>query len=72
VHAFEEALRDGHVDVLIVNTQTEGSLPAQLRGVAEGAGVPVVEVTETMPPGERSFVSWQVDQLRALRQALGG
>ena len=49
VHAFEEALRGGHVDVLIVNTQTEGSLPAQLRGVAEGAGVPVVEVTETMP-----------------------
>jgi len=72
VHAFEEALRGGHVDVLVVNTQTEGSLPAQLRSVAEGAGVPIVEITETMPPGEQSFVSWQVDQLRALGQALGG
>jgi zinc/manganese transport system substrate-binding protein len=72
VNAFEELLRDGTVDVLIVNTQTEGSLPAQLRSVAEGAGVPIVEVTETMPPGETSFLSWQIDQLNALRTAVGG
>ena len=72
VNAFEELLRGGTVDVLIVNTQTEGSLPAQLRSVAEKAGVPVVEVTETVPPGETSFVAWQVDQLTALRAALGG
>ena len=72
VNAFEELLRGGTVDVLIVNTQTEGSLPAQLRSVAENAGVPIVEVTETVPPGESSFVTWQVDQLKALRAALGG
>jgi zinc/manganese transport system substrate-binding protein len=72
VNAFEELLRGGTVDVLIVNTQTEGSLPAQLRDVAEKAGVPIVEVTETVPKGESSFVAWQVDQLKALRAALGG
>jgi zinc/manganese transport system substrate-binding protein len=72
VNAFEELLRGGTVDVLIVNTQTEGSLPAQLRSVAENAGVAIVEVTETVPPGETSFVAWQVDQLKALRAALGG
>jgi zinc/manganese transport system substrate-binding protein len=72
VNAFEELLRGGTVDVLVVNTQTEGSLPAQLRAVAEKAGVPIVEVTETVPPGESSFVAWQVDQLTALRAALGG
>lgn len=71
VNAFEELLRGGTVAVLIVNTQTEGSLPAQLRSVAENAGVPIVEVTETVPPGESSFVSWQLDQLTALRKALG-
>ena len=57
--------------MLIVNTQTEGSLPAQLRSVAEDAGVPIVEVTEPCPPAGL-VVAWQVDQLTALRAALGG
>jgi zinc/manganese transport system substrate-binding protein len=65
-------LLDGHgVDVLIFNTQTEGSVPDQLRSQAEKSGVPVVEVTETVAPGARSFEAWQVDQLTALAKALG-
>ena len=28
--------------------------------------MPVVEVTESVPPGESSFVAWQLDQLKAL------
>lgn len=63
-------LEDGGVDVLIVNTQTEGSLGEQIRDAASGAGVPVVEVTETVPPGASSFVDWQVAQLEQLREAL--
>ena len=35
----------------IYNTQTEGSVPEQICTAAEAAGVPVVEVTETVPPG---------------------
>ena len=38
---------------------------------AEDAGVPVVEVTETVPPGQDSFVAWQDGQLEALAKALG-
>lgn len=72
VKAFEDLLRGGTVDVLIYNTQTEGSVPAQLRSVAEGAKVPVVEVTESVPPGQPSFVAWQLAQLEALAEALGG
>jgi len=34
--------------------------------------VPVVEVTESQPSGAGSFVAWQVAQLRALAEALGG
>src|SRR5690606_24863998 len=45
--ALRSALRNRQVDVLVVNTQTEGSVPERLREVAEDAGVPVVEVTET-------------------------
>ena len=72
VNDFEQALRSKRMDVLVYNVQTEGAVPEQIRGVAEASGVPVVEVTETLPPGQSSFVAWQVAQLRALVQALGG
>lgn len=69
--AFLRLLGDKGVDVLIYNVQTEGSAPQQIRSAAEQAGVPVVEVTESVPPGTTSFESWQVDQLTALAKALG-
>ncbi|CAN5347183.1 zinc ABC transporter substrate-binding protein [soil metagenome] len=69
--AFRQLLADKGVDVLIFNTQTEGSLPDQIRSAAEQAGVPVVNVTETVAPGAVSFEAWQVDQLTALAKALG-
>jgi zinc/manganese transport system substrate-binding protein len=68
--AFEAALADGSVDVLIHNTQTTGSVPEQLIAAAEDAGVPVVEVTESAPDGDGSFVAWQLDQLSRLSDAL--
>jgi zinc/manganese transport system substrate-binding protein len=68
--AFVAALADGGIDVLVYNAQTAGSLPEQLRTAAEDAGVPVVEVTESAPDGDGSFVEWQVDQLGALSDAL--
>lgn len=69
--AFLRLLGDKGVDVLIYNTQTEGSVPQQIRAAAESAGVPVVDVTETVAPGTDSFEAWQVDQLTALAKALG-
>jgi zinc/manganese transport system substrate-binding protein len=69
--AFRRTLADHQIDVLIYNTQTEGSVPQQIRAAAEAAGVPVVEVTETVPPGTTSFETWQVAQLTALAKALG-
>jgi len=68
---FTTALADHQIDVLIYNTQTEGSIPEQIRAAAQQAGVPVVNVTETVPPGVTSFETWQDDQLTALGRALG-
>ena len=68
--AFQAALTEGRVDVLLYNTQTAGSLPEQLRTAAEEADVPVVEVTESAPDDDGSFVEWQVDQLDRLSDAL--
>ncbi|SDC30043.1 zinc/manganese transport system substrate-binding protein [Mycolicibacterium neoaurum] len=69
--AFLRLLGDRGVDVLIYNTQTEGSVPEQVRAAAEAAGVPVVNVTETIAPGAETFEAWQVNQLTALAEALG-
>nr|WP_284235475.1 zinc ABC transporter substrate-binding protein [Mycolicibacterium sp. TUM20984] len=71
IAAFQTALADKQIDVLIYNTQTEGSVPEQIRSAAEAAGVPIVDVTETVPPGQTSFEGWQDGQLTALAKALG-
>jgi zinc/manganese transport system substrate-binding protein len=71
IDAFRTELAGRHVDVLIYNTQTEGSIPEEIRSAAEQAGVPVVNVTETVPPGQNSFEGWQCAQLSALGKALG-
>ena len=70
--ALEALLRDRRAAVLIVNIQTEGSLVDQLRTESQDAGVPVVEVTETMPADAPSFVAWQQRQLEALGVTLLG
>lgn len=70
IEAFHAALASRQIDVLIYNTQTDGSIPKQIRTAAEQAGVPVVDVTETLPPDQTSFVGWQDNQLTALGRAL--
>jgi zinc/manganese transport system substrate-binding protein len=69
--AFRTAVASRQIDVLIYNTQTEGSIPEQIRSAARLAGVPVVKVTETVPPGQTSFEGWQYAQLVELGKALG-
>jgi len=69
--SFQAALREKQVRVLIVNTQTQGAVTEQLRATAESAGVPVVEITETIPSGAGSFLAWQQTQLERLASALG-
>jgi zinc/manganese transport system substrate-binding protein len=70
VDALLRALGAGEVDVLVLNSQTEGAVPRQIRRAADAAGVPVVEVTETVAPHARGFIDWQVGQLSAIGQAL--
>jgi zinc/manganese transport system substrate-binding protein len=57
------------VHVLLYNKQAVSPITARVRTAAQHAGVPVVAVTETLPPG-LSFQSWQLLQTRALARAL--
>ncbi len=71
IAAFERDLRTHSVHALIYNRQTGSGLARRMRSVAIAAGVPVVEVTETEPPGER-YAQWMLRQLDALERALAG
>jgi zinc/manganese transport system substrate-binding protein len=57
------------IRVLLYNSQAVSPLTARIRDAALREGVPVVAVTETLPPG-RTFQAWQLAQTRALAAAL--
>lgn len=57
------------VRALILNAQTETPTTDQVRQAAEAAGVPVVEVTETLPEGT-DYLGWMTAQVEALASAL--
>ncbi|TWF77906.1 zinc/manganese transport system substrate-binding protein [Pseudonocardia hierapolitana] len=59
------------VRALVVNAQTETPSTDQVREAAQTAGVPVVEMTETLPEGSGDYVDWMGGQIDALAGALG-
>lgn len=70
VAAFEADLRGRRVRLLITNAQVSEPTTARLAGIARAAGVPVVGVTETQPPGA-TYAGWMLGQLDAVAAALG-
>jgi zinc/manganese transport system substrate-binding protein len=59
------------VRALILNAQTETPSTNQVRDAAQTAGVPVVEMTETLPEGVPDYATWMGGQIDALAGALG-
>ena len=70
IAAFEKDLRTHAVKVLLYNSQTSEALTERMKKIAQDAGVPVVGVTETEPPGQ-NYQAWMLSQLDALDKALG-
>lgn len=68
---FDADLRQHKVKVLLYNSQVIDARTTHIKRLAMSSGVPVVGMAETMPPGE-TFQHWQLEQDRALLQALGG
>jgi len=71
VAAFENDLKERKARVLIYNSQVSGKLTQRLRDIAGKAKVPVIGVTETMPPNV-SFQDWVLGELDVLDKALSG
>jgi len=69
VAAMSELVAQRRIRVFLYNSQAVSPLTARLRSAAQEAGIPVVPVTETLPP-RLTFQQWQLEQARALAAAL--
>ncbi len=70
--AMDQLITDHRVKVLLYNAQTVSAVTEHVRALAEQAKVPVVAVTETLPPSYRTYQAWQLAQAKAILRALGG
>jgi zinc/manganese transport system substrate-binding protein len=57
------------IKVLIYNVQTVTPSTTKLENDARAQNIPIVPVSETMPPG-KTYQTWMLDQLNVLEQAL--
>ena len=71
VQRMDDLIGKRRVRALVYNDQAATTATQRLRAFADRSGVPVVTVTETLPPGEH-LAGWQARQARALLEALGG
>jgi zinc/manganese transport system substrate-binding protein len=71
IAAFETDLKQHKVKALVNNTQVSEALSQRLVAIAKAANIPVVGVTETLPPGKH-FQDWVLAELDALDKALSG
>jgi zinc/manganese transport system substrate-binding protein len=70
--AFDADITSHEVKVLLYNAQVIDAQTTQIKQLATRAGIPIVGVTETLPPSYSDFQAWQLAQDRALLRALGG
>ncbi len=66
---MEDQLKKREVKLLIYNTQTVSPVTTRVQQLAKKSGVPVVNVTETLPPG-KSVQQWMLSELEQIRAAL--
>lgn len=65
-----DLVKNKQVAALVNNEQTETPVTNQLGAAAKAAGVPIVQVTETLPEGVGGYVDWMTKQVDALSSAL--
>ncbi|MBK1785215.1 metal ABC transporter solute-binding protein, Zn/Mn family [Prauserella cavernicola] len=66
-----ELVSSKQVQAVVNNSQTVTPVTEKVIGTAKDAGVPVVDVTETLPEGTTDYIAWMNEQVEALSGALG-
>ncbi len=69
VNTTDQQIADKKIKVLIYNSQTITPITTNLQNMAQANGIPVVPVTETMPPND-TYQTWMMDELSSLETAL--
>lgn len=70
--AMDAALTDKKIKVLLYNGQVTSPATDAVKQLAQKNGVPVVGVTETLPPTDKDYQDWQLRQINEITTALGG
>jgi zinc/manganese transport system substrate-binding protein len=70
IATFQDQLNARQVKVLVYNVQTVTPVTERLKTLATQNDIPIVGVSETMPPGVATFQGWQAGQLQSLLNAL--
>lgn len=65
-----DLITNKQVAAIINNDQTETNVTNQLLDAAKSAGVPVVDVSETLPPGVTDYVEWMTKEVDSLAGAV--
>lgn len=68
--AVNQLIERKQVAAVVNNPQTETDVTKELLATAQRAGVPVVDITETLPEGETDYVQWVKAEVEALRKAV--
>jgi zinc/manganese transport system substrate-binding protein len=69
VNTTDQQVTGKKIKVLIYNSQTITPITTNLQNAAQANGIPVVPVSETMPPND-TYQTWMMDELNALETAL--
>jgi zinc/manganese transport system substrate-binding protein len=69
VNTTDQQITGKKIKVLIYNSQTVTPITTNLQNAAQANGIPVVPVSETMPPND-TYQTWMMDELNALEAAL--
>lgn len=68
--AMDNLMTGRQVRVLLYNSQATSPVTEHVQDLAKQSGIPVIGVTETLPANQKTYQSWQQDQLNALLKAL--
>jgi zinc/manganese transport system substrate-binding protein len=71
VAEFERSLRTRRVRLVIYNSQALSGAVERLLGIARESGIPLVAMSETVPPGMH-YQQWLLGELDSLERALSG
>jgi zinc/manganese transport system substrate-binding protein len=70
--AMDTAITTKAIKVLLYNGQVTSPATDTVKKLTQSSGIPIVGVTETLPPTDKDFQAWQLRQITEITTALGG